>query len=215
MKFSSILKSLFYILCLTALVSCGSKKDNEDGPIDPKDTMEKIDTSARVVYDFELEADSTDHKKTDSLAIGMKIGYVNSGEILLLMPEIKAADARLQTFAAKLEAEFQKKSKEFQDKYIAYSSDSSVSQSIVDMRVSELEGMQNRLQQLQYASEQDLQKQKTKEYQPILDKLNRAIETVAKQQNFSHVIDLGSGALVYGLPEYDITESVKRKLKIK
>lgn len=198
---------------IISLLACNSNEKNNTVNQKEKDTTPAPDT-AETVYDFELNANSVAAAIVDSNAVPMKIGYINSNEILLLMPEIKAADERLKVFASKLEAELAKKNKEFEEKYLAYAADSSVSKSIMDMRMAELEGMQQRLMQLQYASEQDLQTQKTKEYQPILNKLNKAIETVAMQQNFTHVMDLGSGALVFGLPEYDITESVKKLLRL-
>ena len=142
----------------------------------------------------------------------MRLGYINSVEILDKMPDVKQADQRVQQFAQQLDQEIKRKSNELQQTYQAYSQDTSVSEALLKTRMLELQQMQQNLSDLQYNSQQELAQRKTKEYQPILKKIDDAIGKVAKREGYTHVLDASAGSLVYGDDQYDITPLVLKEL---
>jgi outer membrane protein len=48
---------------------------------------------------------------------------------------------------------------------------------------------------------------------PILDKINAAIQKIAKEAGYDYVFDAASANIVYALPDYDITDRVIDELK--
>jgi outer membrane protein len=50
--------------------------------------------------------------------------------------------------------------------------------------------------------------------QPILDKVNEAIQSVAKEQGFHYIFDANSGVILYADESTDVTNLVKAKLGI-
>ena len=80
----------------------------------------------------------------------------------------------------------------------------------------ELNQMNQRIQQFQSTAEQDLQKQRTDIFKPILDKANKAIAEVAKENGFTYVLDLSAGTVIYHSDtSVDILLLVKQKLGLK
>ena len=49
-------------------------------------------------------------------------------------------------------------------------------------------------------------------YQPLLDKVNKAIADVAKEQAFTYVVDVTSGSLLYADEKNDLQNAVRQKL---
>ena len=57
-----------------------------------------------------------------------------------------------------------------------------------------------------------LQSQEEKLLRPIIDKAKKAIEDVAKENNFTYIFDSGVGVLLYQNDSDDIMPMVKKKL---
>ena len=49
-------------------------------------------------------------------------------------------------------------------------------------------------------------------YQPLLDKVNKAIGEVAKEQGYTYVVDVTSGSLLYADEKNDLQNAVRQKL---
>ena len=73
----------------------------------------------------------------------------------------------------------------------------------------ELQKKQQNLQQLQATAQNDLAQRRDAAIKPIIDKLNRAVEKVAKANGWEFIID--SSALVYKSGA-DATAAVKKEL---
>ncbi len=52
-------------------------------------------------------------------------------------------------------------------------------------------------------------------YSPILKKAEDAIKQVAKENNYSYVFDMGTGAVIYAQDSDDLMPLVKKKLGLK
>ena len=175
----------------------GPEQPMREEPMDTTD-MDEPDTTSAV----------TPHETTGAV----RLGYINSLEILDKMPAVKQADQKVQQFAQQLDQEIQRKSQELQKTYEAYSKDTDVSEALLKTRMMELQQMQQNLSQLQYSSEQELSDKKNELYKPILKQIDDAIGKVAKRERYTHVMDVSAGALVYGEDRFDITKLVLRQL---
>lgn len=147
---------------------------------------------------------------------GLKIGHINSQELLELMPESDSAQRKLEKAAKDLQTQLETMQVELNNKYQDYlSKRDTYSELIRQARETELQEMNQRIQQFSQLAEQDIQKQRTETFKPILDKANKAISDVAKENSFTYILDLSAGAVLYhSESSIDILPMVKEKLKI-
>lgn len=145
-----------------------------------------------------------------------KIGHLNSLDILQSMPEFKQMTDALEKKKAdyqgmmeKMYTEYETKQKELQ----VMANSATQQDAIFEAKVQELQDLQKRIQDFQDKVENDLQKQQTDLMRPINDKYLKTVKEVAKENGYSYVIDIVSGAVAY-FPEdsNDITDLVLKKM---
>ena len=145
-----------------------------------------------------------------------KFGYIDSRELLSMMPEVRRADSNLQLFAKsyrdQLEAmgkEYQKKVQDFQGK------EKTMTEAVKEVSIKEIQSLEERIQSTQQSAEEKVAKKKEELYSPILEKADKAIKDVAKTNNFDYVFDASGGVLLFAKEGDNILPLVKTKLGIK
>ncbi|MBK9014270.1 MAG: OmpH family outer membrane protein [Saprospiraceae bacterium] len=78
----------------------------------------------------------------------------------------------------------------------------------------DLQKMQEDLYAYGQKMEADMAAKQQKEMEPILAKVNTAIQDVAKEGNFQYIFDAQSGVILYADESSDVTKLVKAKLGI-
>jgi outer membrane protein len=206
----------FILLLLTLTVfACnndskpGETEPNQENKTNSKDTIKENRTEKPV--------DTATVKIENNVPDGsiLKVGHLNTAEITSKMPEVKSVEVQLQNFAIKLDNDLKKEANTFQSKYDAYASDTSMSEALYQIRLIELQQMEQRLQELRVNSENELARKRQVLYEPIYNKVKKAIADVADEYGYGHVIDESIGSLVYGNSSYDITDLVMKKLGLK
>ena len=146
----------------------------------------------------------------------VKLGYINSQEVMMMMPEVNDVEKQLADFNEKNMKYLQDMEKEIQDKYAKYEQEKdNMTDAIRKVQEEELMGLQQRLQTTYQALQQEAQKKQTELLKPLQDKLMVAIESVSKKQGLTMVYDMMSGAIVYkSETAIDITPAVKKELGI-
>lgn len=144
-----------------------------------------------------------------------KFGYVNSVAILNEMPEMRQLRSTLEAFQTILK-------KDGEAKVATYKQEEQAAlqkKQRGEMTPKEEEEVMKKLQKMQeeiYAygqkMEDDLAKKQQDEMQPILDKVNNAIQAVAKEEGYQYIFDIQSGVILYADETTDITHLVKAKL---
>ena len=146
----------------------------------------------------------------------VKLGYINSQEVMMMMPEVNDVEKQLAEFNEKNMKYLQDMDKEIQDKYAKYEQEKdNMTEAIRKVQEEELMGLQQRLQTTYQALQQEAQKKQAELLKPLQDKLVAAIESVSKKQGLTMVYDMMSGAVVYkSEAAIDITPAVKKELGI-
>lgn len=145
----------------------------------------------------------------------LKIGHINSQEMVQLMPETAEAELELQTYQAQLE-------KQLQDLQVGYQAEvqkfttlpEGTPESTAEDLRSAIINMEQRIQNFQMKAEQDLMKKQEEILTPILTKLQEAIDAVAAENKFSYIMDTSTGTVIYTGGGEDISALVKTKLGI-
>ena len=151
-----------------------------------------------------------------AVAQTVKLGYINSQEVMMMMPEVNDVEKQLAEFNEKNMKYLQDMEKEIQDKYAKYEQEKdNMTDAIRKVQEEELMGLQQRLQTTYQALQQEAQKKQAELLKPLQDKLIAAIESVSKKQGLTMVYDMMSGAIVYkSETAIDITPAVKKELGI-
>jgi outer membrane protein len=144
-----------------------------------------------------------------------KFGYVNTSAILSEMPELKQAEANLKSYQTQLQKKGQSMLEELQQEYQAVqakvqSGDLSPKQQ--ESEAARLKQIETELGQYEQEMMEKIQEKRSTELQPIYDKLNAAIEEVAKENGFQFIFD--ESVLLYKDDSADVSTMVKNKLGI-
>ena len=141
----------------------------------------------------------------------IKLGHINSQELLQIMPGRDAAKDTLQKEASEIEStlktmqsELERISNEFMQKQAEWT------ELIRNTKRSEIQDMQNRIQAFYENAQKQLQEREAELTKPIVDRAKKAIEEVAKEGGYTYIFD-GAG-LLYSQDSEDIMPQVKKKL---
>ncbi len=147
----------------------------------------------------------------------MKIGYINTQQLFEIMPEAKKIDSVLQDFAQKLKMQQDAMVQELNEKMAKFEADrksGEMAQSVLEVRYGEIEDLQTRIQNFQQKAQQDLTAKQQELYKPLIDKIENAINEVAKENGFRYVFESSTGNILYSVDEDNILPLVKKKLGI-
>ena len=144
-------------------------------------------------------------------------GHVNSQDILAIMPEASTAQLALQEELAGLQEQGQIMMQEFeaQQKEFQINQDS-MNDAVRNDKLKSLENLQERIVLFEQSAEQSIQMKQAELFEPILTKIQNAIDEVAKEKGYSYVFDIVGiqGGIVYKDDSYDLTQLVKAKLNL-
>jgi outer membrane protein len=150
-----------------------------------------------------------------------KVGHTNTGYILTQLPDTKKAQTELETVKTQLEKVIQDKSKTFQEKVERYqTSAASMSQAVRESTETDLQKLRAELEELQGKSERTFMEKQESLFKPLLEKVDKAVKEVGKEQGYMYIINgdtgsVGNPVLLYsGSEETDITNLVLKKLGV-
>lgn len=153
-------------------------------------------------------------------ATPIKIGYTSMDYLLGQVPEAKDIQNQLTIQRTQLENEQTRMSKEFQEKLQNYEKGGAqMSEVIRADREKELQGLQARFQEFQKNAETTLQQKYQQLVSPVLQKIQKNIDAVAKENGYSHVFNLDAGAgtaviLLYAPEDGNISDLVLKKMGV-
>jgi len=142
-----------------------------------------------------------------------KFGYIDSQELLLLMPERKSAETEVQNFAKSLEAQLGAMTAEYQESVQEYQAKESTYTDLIKQdKIAEITALEERIQAFQQNAQQSLQKKEQELLEPILSKARKAIEDVATEGDFTYIFDKSIGSILYAKESENVLNLVKKKL---
>ncbi len=142
-----------------------------------------------------------------------KFGYIDSQELLILMPERDAAEKEVQEFAKTLESQLSSMTAEYQQRVEDYQKNESTYTDLVKQdKIAEITGLEQRIQTFQQNAQQSLQIKEQELLEPILTKARNAIEEVAQEGNYTYIFDKSIGSILYAKESENVLPLVKKKL---
>ncbi|MBC8054460.1 MAG: OmpH family outer membrane protein [Sphingobacteriaceae bacterium] len=151
-----------------------------------------------------------------------KFAHINSAALLEVMPDVKQADAKFQTFQKAKQGEIELMQAEYQKKLtVAQEKEKTLSEANKVVVGKELEAMGKELQDLGKRisdtgekAKQELAQKQDELYQPIFKKAGDAVNAVAKEKGYAYVFDVSQPGVVFFEGGDDILALVKTKLGI-
>ncbi|MEM9983831.1 MAG: OmpH family outer membrane protein [Bacteroidota bacterium] len=146
-------------------------------------------------------------------APALKVGYLNSLELLSLMPEAAEADQAIQSYAAGQERRFQKLAQEYQTKLQeVQQSGATMTPMKQQVAVQEIQKLEQQLQEMQTNSQQRIAQRRDELLAPVMARADSIINSVAKANGFDLVYDAPS--LLYADSTYNIMPLVREAMGI-
>lgn len=151
-----------------------------------------------------------------SVSAQAKIGYVNTDELMSVMPEAAKINTELNEYQVSLQQQGQTLQIEADKKRDQYFIDSiKLTPSMKEIRRDELVKLYTRLQNYDQEAQEKAQQYAQQKIGPLRAKALDAIKTVAKEKGYTYVIDDASSILLVMPPGDDLLPAVKAKLGIK
>jgi outer membrane protein len=142
-----------------------------------------------------------------------KFGYLNSNELLAMMPESLSMQEELQTYAKGLESQLTAMQAEYEKKVVEYQQNETTYTDIIkEDKIREIESIQQRVVEFQKNAQQSLSEKEAELFIPIREKAMKAIDEVAEEGKFTFIFDSGSGSFLYAAESENIINLVKSKL---
>ncbi|QRR02266.1 OmpH family outer membrane protein [Dyadobacter sandarakinus] len=124
-----------------------------------------------------------------------KIAYTNVDYILGRLPESKVIQNQLEVTKAQLDKALQETYKEAQEKYEAYQKNGANMTDVIRAdKEKELQNLQTRIQEMQSNAQTSLQTKQSQLLEPVLNKINGAIQEVGKENGFLYILNMDAGA---------------------
>lgn len=144
-----------------------------------------------------------------------KLGYVNSGKLLEKIPGRDTLEQELKEYRKGLEDQVQSMVVEYRSKLQNYQENmDSMSDLIRQSKESELQELEQRIQNFRQTADADLQNKQSELFNPLLEKAQKAIEKVAEDHGYTYVFDVSMGTLLYYEKGDNLQDLVEKELGI-
>lgn len=149
----------------------------------------------------------------------LKIGYLNTQEVLSQMPQRSEVEQKLNSFIKGKQQELQQRTMAFQDSVANYQQNKqNLSSAEQQQREQELAKKEASLRQFQQQLQQQIQQRRSSLLQPLFDRMDQAISAVAEEHNLDFVLNkatsTGENVVFYAASEkLDITQQVLQHIK--
>ena len=149
-------------------------------------------------------------------AAEVKIGYVDSNEIMSKFEEVRQVQVDLEKEQRRLESEFNnlvgqldslQQDYERQRLLMSETRRQEKENEIINMKKSAEE-----FQLKKFGPEGDIYRKQNELLKPVLKKIDDAIQKVGSEQGYDFILDAMSGALLYALDSHNLTEDVMEEL---
>jgi outer membrane protein len=148
----------------------------------------------------------------------MKFGHIDFQALIQSMPERDVAQKSMAKTQSDLESQLAVMQKEYQTKgqeYVALVKQANVTDAIRQAKEADIQSLQERITTFQQQAQENLQKEESKQFQPIVEKARKAIGEVAKEQGMLYVFEVNSVLYFNTAQSTDMMPLVKAKLGLK
>ena len=148
----------------------------------------------------------------------LKFGHIDFQGLISTMPERDVAQKAMAKMQADLESQLSVMQKEYQTKgqeYVALVKQANITDAIRQAKEADIQSLQERITTFQQQAQENLQKEETKQFQPVVEKARKAVGEVAKEQGMLYVFEVNNVLYFNPAQSTDMMPLVKAKLGLK
>lgn len=139
-----------------------------------------------------------------------KVAHISTDLLLSQMPETKALNAELEKLSKTYEAEIRAEQEKYTAKLKKYDAEAaSQTDAVNKQRGAEVQQDQQRIYKLSQTAQQEITAKRNEKLKPLLEKVKKAINDVAKEQGYTYVLEASTLIVANGT---DLLPAVKAKL---
>lgn len=150
--------------------------------------------------------------------MAQKYGHLNSGNLMEAFPEVATSDKELEQYQKGLLDAFTVKMEAFEAAYNDLNvkvQNGSMSPKVQQEEEAKLKKMQEEIVGLERTNDQKIRQKRVDLLQPLLDKVNDAIQVVGKENGYTMIFDTSVfNAILFVDESDDVSALVKAKLGI-
>jgi len=150
-----------------------------------------------------------------SSIMAQNFAYVNSQALIESIPEVKEANANIETYRSQYQKRGQDMIKALQEKYanlVKKKERGEISPNELQIEEEKLKAEEAEIMKFdKEAQEQILQKSENL-IKPLRDKIQSAIDEVASENGYDYIFDYSTGFVLYADSSTDVSELVRAKL---
>ena len=147
-----------------------------------------------------------------------KIGYADIEYVLSQMPQFKDVQSEIQTYQTQLQKQYEAKVQEYQQKIQDYQAqEATMLDAIKADKQREIIQLEQNIQQFQSDMQDSFMKRQETLMTPLYEKVGTAIEGVAKENGYTHILNAriqGLDIILYGDSSLDVSDQILRKMGI-
>jgi outer membrane protein len=149
----------------------------------------------------------------------LKIGITSIDYLLSELPEAKRIEDNLKNYEEQLMNQMQSKIEEFQRKVQVYQQQvSTMSELVRADKEEELYNLQNSIKKFEQDAQLSMQQKQGELLAPILEKVEKAVEAVAKEHGYTHIFNFEQGGVQFVLfadESSEVSDLILNKLGVK
>lgn len=144
-----------------------------------------------------------------------KFGHVDTESLFYSMPEVKTIQTQLQNKSKEYENQLKALYTQYENLITDIETNGqSWMQAVLEQKYKDAYSLEERIMALEQKAQEDLVNLETKLLQPVEQKAYTAIQTVARANGYSYVIDSSLGVFLVLPDSDDLTNMVKAQLGI-
>ncbi|MEY3051457.1 MAG: hypothetical protein RLY31_1242 [Bacteroidota bacterium] len=147
-----------------------------------------------------------------------KFGHLNSGNILVLLPGTKAADAQLKVFQDSLVADGEQLARKLEEDFNTFATqyrEGGVTPAEAQQKQAEFQQREAELNALEETIMNQVAQKREELLSPLLDRVQQAINEVGKEGGYNMIFDTSVfNTILFAMDSNDIEPLVKAKLGI-
>ena len=151
-----------------------------------------------------------------SVLAEIKIGYVDSNEIMTKFEEVRQVQVDLEKEQRRLEGDYNNLVSRLDSLEQDYQRQRLLmSETRRNEKKNEIANMEKSIQKFQldkFGPEGEIYKKQNQLLKPVLGKIDAAIQQVGRDRGYDFILDAMSGALLYALDSHNLTEAVMDEL---
>jgi outer membrane protein len=142
-----------------------------------------------------------------------KFGYVNSQDLISLLPEAQRADSLLQAFARDVQAQYAEYRKEYETKLQDFESNrAQLSEFVASSREADLQALARRIKEFEAESQPLLERKRNELFVPVLNRAQELLGQIAAENGYRMIFDSANGSIAWAPEADNVLPLVRKKL---